>query len=125
MRMDIDDATPDGVPSSLSEFQSRADIVFIEIPPGILQRARRQLAESDASQVQTFLESNWCALFEIFGETPETSNISQNILTDLHRDLNQQLISWSDRRMTLRTETDLSRTDGPELFHEDYLSHID
>lgn len=125
MRSNIDDGLADGIPPQFLELQNSADTLFIDIPPGILQRACKQLAGQTLPQTQGWIESKWCAVFEIFGETRETANISRKIMADFKQDFDSQLKAWSDRRLSLRTETDLSQPNGHELYHEDYLSRID
>lgn len=124
-RSKIDDDVADGIPLQFSELQRSGDTLFIDIPPGILQRACKQLTPQTIHQTQDWLDSKWCAVFEIFGETSEMANISRKFKADFKEDLYLQLNSWSDRRLSLRTETDLSQPDGHELFHEDHLSYID
>lgn len=119
----IDESTADGVPSYARAWQQKADCVLVDIPSGILRRAHEQV-KSKAS----FDEENsgipatgLCAVFELYGETEQSVEVDQNNLNDLEQDMDRQIMSWSDSRLSYRTETSTDSVKEAELFHEDFL----
>lgn len=130
-RSKVDDDTPDGIPADMSKWQNRPDIAIIDVPPGIVARAQKQTSPATSSSPPASppaplasADEQWCALFELYGQSGEVAGVSQDILSELDADIDKQLVTWSDRRHSLRTETDLHNSRAPEIFHEDHLSYI-
>lgn len=129
-RCKVNNDTPDGIPAHLSQWKNKADVVIVDLPAGMvskaLQRRAARTGRSDSQVPHDKRETpSWCALFEVYGENSELAQIDQNILTNFNEDIDTQLNSWSDHRLSMRTETDLNDPTGPQVFHEDYLSYID
>lgn len=111
------DEQPDGVPMALSRWSRRADMVVVSLPTSMVSKAGAMVGQDR--------EGEWCGIFELYGEDAEMARIYQNISNHADRDIDLQMKSWSDHRLTLRTETDLNNPNGPQPFHEDFLSYIE
>lgn len=120
----IDDSAPDGVPSYASEWQYKADCVLVDIPMGILRRAEERVKKGSSHQ-ELFLETTkcagLCAVYELYGSSKAEADGAQKILNNLEEDLKKQIITWSDTRLSYRTETNINTTAGAELFHENLI----
>lgn len=112
-RMPINAEFPDGVPDALRPFQRRADYKFVDIPPGVMLRARSQ------SRAEVDAEIKLCALFETYGIDAEHLEEMQRTADEADEDSLRQIRAWSDVGQSMRTETDLSNRSIPELFVED------
>lgn len=122
----MDEDPADGVPPHAREWQRRADCVLVDIPPGIIQRATRNVAlkarKSGTSGTIPQI-SKICAVFEMYGLSRRSTQIFQKYFAIEEKDFEKQILAWSDYRLTLRTETDLSDHTGPNPF-EDSRSDI-
>lgn len=123
----INDSTPDGVPSYASAWQHKADCVLVDIPMGILRRAQERVKKGASSSQQDalFLEitksAGLCAVYELYGSSKEEAEGAQKILNNLEEDLKKQIITWSDTRLSYRTETNINTSAGADLFHDNFV----
>lgn len=119
-RLPISAETTDGVPEHLRKFQKRADYKFIDIPRGVLLRAK----ERAGAPVDTE-EMRLCALFETYGIDAEEFQESQRKLGESEEDLQKQIRAWTDVGQSMRTETDQWNLKGGEIFEEDLMDFLE
>lgn len=118
-RLSISEETIDGIPEHLRKFQKRADYKFIDIPRGILLRAKERAGSSvDTNSMRL------CALFETYGTDAEQFQESQRELHESEEDLQKQIRVWTDVGQSMRTETDQWKTKG-ELFEEELMDFLE
>lgn len=119
-RLPISEETADGIPEHLRELQERVDYRFIDVPPGIVQRAKEMSGYTrDISKLRL------CAVFETYGENLDQVQEAEDELRKSKEDIEAQILEWSDVGASMRTETDLLNIRGPELFHESLIDWLD
>lgn len=100
----------------------RPDLFVVAVPPGVVAAARRRARLPTDAPVHTL---RLAAEFEVIGEGQERAARSRRLAREEERDILRQMLAWSDRGLSLRTETDWTNGSGPDLFHENLLNHID
>lgn len=113
-RLPITVESPDGIPEDLRSFQRKADYKFIDVPPGVLLRAKKK-----SSVAVDSMGLRLCALFETYGIEAERLQELQRLVDESEEDSERQIRAWSDVGQCMRTETDLANRTGAELFVED------
>lgn len=113
VRQPISDDCPDGLPDFLRDVSQNPDIIVVNVPPALVQRA--------AAGYNCNYSEQLVALYEILGSTKEELERSKQDAREREMDIEKQLKAWGDRGESLRTETDILHPEGPELFREPFL----
>lgn len=108
----------DGVPFSFRDLAKRVDMVLVDVPPLLVQRAAR-----NSKHVLDAQRARIVAIFETYGHTRKGLATSQNQHAEIENELQKQRLAWSDHGNNLRTETRIMNPRGVELFEDDYLNY--
>lgn len=108
----------DGVPVSLRNLAKRVDMMLVDVPPLLIQRAAR-----NSRHVMDANRARMVAIFETYGHNRKALITSQNQHAQFENEMQKQRLAWSDHGNILRTETNVMSASGADLFDDDYLNY--
>lgn len=117
-RQNVTSECPDGLPKAMRALRYSSGFELVGVPPALVATAARRISLKNISA------PTLCAVFERYGCDDEDAR-GKDVVQWREDDIAMQMEAWSDVRSVLRTETDLLRPEGVELFHESLADMLD